>query len=200
MSYSRTYRNSNGVGAYRTNLNEGQNERQGATGSQAEQPQQQETAAPSLERVNRRDGFTMFRPDEKKMAHLTEMARREEEDARAHREARRVQHVHERPARVGGTTGYSTVVKQKQKAVTSASKGLEMQKKREQWQREKREREEKELQEKKAKARAQSERNEALRAVRGQEAMERHRNDHRSKNQEFLDRLERGSDRYNYYQ
>ena len=50
MSYSRTYRNSNGVGAYRTNLNEGQNERQGATGSQAEQPQQQETAAPSLER------------------------------------------------------------------------------------------------------------------------------------------------------
>lgn len=50
MSYSRTYRNSNGVGAYRTDLNEGQNERQGATGSQAEQPQQQETAAPSLER------------------------------------------------------------------------------------------------------------------------------------------------------
>lgn len=50
MSYSRTYRNSNGVGAYRTNLNEGQNERQGATGSQAEQPQQEETAAPSLER------------------------------------------------------------------------------------------------------------------------------------------------------
>ena len=50
MSYSRTYRNSNGVGAYRTNLNEGQNERQGATGSQAEQPQQEETASPSLER------------------------------------------------------------------------------------------------------------------------------------------------------
>lgn len=200
MSYSRTYRNSNGVGAYRTNLNEGQNERQGATGSQAEQPQQEETAAPSLERANRRDGFTMFRPDEKKRAHLTEMARREEEDARAHREARRVRHVHERPARVGGTTGYSTVVKQKQKAVRSASKGLEMQKKREQWQREKREREEKELQEKKAKARAQSERNEALRAVRAQEAMERHRNDHRWKNEEFLDRLERGSDRYNYYQ
>ena len=50
MSYSRTYRNSNGVGAYRTNLNDGQNERQGATGSQVEQPQQEETAAPSLER------------------------------------------------------------------------------------------------------------------------------------------------------
>lgn len=200
MSYSRTYRNSNGVGAYRRNRNEGRNEGQAATGIQAEQPQQEETAAPSLERVNRRDGFTMFRPDEKKRAHLTEMARREEEQANAHREARRVRHVHERPARVGGSTGYNTVINQKQKAVTSASKGLEMQKKREKWQQEKREREERELQEKKAKARAQSERNEVLRAVRAEEAMERHRDEHRWKNQEFLDKLERGSHyRYDHY-
>ena len=53
MSYSRTYRHSNGVGPYRTNWNGGQNQqngRQTATGNHAEQAQQAETAKTEIER------------------------------------------------------------------------------------------------------------------------------------------------------
>jgi len=49
------------------------------------------------------------------------------EEADARREARRSQYVHERPRRVGGAGNYCTAVMQKQKAVKTASSGLEMQ-------------------------------------------------------------------------
>ena len=55
------------------------------------------------------------------------MAKRETEAAQARSEARRSQPIHERPRRVGGTADYSTTITQKQKAVTAASKGLEIQ-------------------------------------------------------------------------
>ena len=55
------------------------------------------------------------------------MAKRETEAAQARSDARQVRHIHERPRRLGGTTDYSTTVNQKQKAVTGASKGLEVQ-------------------------------------------------------------------------
>lgn len=49
------------------------------------------------------------------------------EEADARREARRTQHIHEKPRSVGGTVDYSTAVIQKQKAVTAATTGLEIQ-------------------------------------------------------------------------
>ena len=55
------------------------------------------------------------------------MAKRETEAAQARSEARWSQPIHERPRRVGGTADYSTTITQKQKAVTAASKGLEIQ-------------------------------------------------------------------------
>lgn len=55
------------------------------------------------------------------------MAKRETEAAQARSEARRSQPIHERPHKVGGTADYSTTITQKQKAVTAASKGLEIQ-------------------------------------------------------------------------
>ena len=55
------------------------------------------------------------------------MAKRETEAAQARSEARRSQPIHERPRRVGGTADYSVTITQKQKAVTAASKGLEIQ-------------------------------------------------------------------------
>ena len=55
------------------------------------------------------------------------MAKRETEAAQARSEARRSQPIHERPRRVGGTADYSATITQKQKAVTAASKGLEIQ-------------------------------------------------------------------------
>ena len=55
------------------------------------------------------------------------VSKREMEEADARREARRSRHVHERPRSVGGTVDYSTAVIQKQKAVTAATTGREMQ-------------------------------------------------------------------------
>lgn len=55
------------------------------------------------------------------------MAKRETEAAQARSEARRSQPIHERPRKVGGNADYSTTITQKQKAVTAASKGLEIQ-------------------------------------------------------------------------
>ena len=55
------------------------------------------------------------------------MAKRETEAAQARSEARWSQPIHERPRRVGGTADYSTTITQKEKAVTAASKGLEIQ-------------------------------------------------------------------------
>ena len=55
------------------------------------------------------------------------MAKRETEAAQARSEARRSRPIHERPRRVGGTADYSATITQKQKAVTAASKGLEIQ-------------------------------------------------------------------------
>lgn len=55
------------------------------------------------------------------------MAKRESEAAQARSEARRSQPIHERPRRVGGTADYSATITKKQKAVTAASKGLEIQ-------------------------------------------------------------------------
>ncbi|XP_078381768.1 uncharacterized protein LOC144664483 [Oculina patagonica] len=207
MSYSRTYRNSNGVAMNRTNINGSQrgremdrtnmygsqrrNEIGEGSGAEFEQVNQRQTE--ETPRQERGGGYTMFRPDERKRAHLLEVAKRETEAAQARSEARRSRPIHERPQRLGGAAGHYTAITQKQKAVSAASKGLETQKKREKWQREKREREERENQEKKAKARAQAERNEILQAVRAQDMRERHRDAHRWKNQEFLDKLEERS-------
>ena len=55
------------------------------------------------------------------------VAKRETEAAQARSEARRSQPIHERPRKVGGTAGYSATITQKQKAVTAASKGLDIQ-------------------------------------------------------------------------
>lgn len=55
------------------------------------------------------------------------MAKRETEAAQARSEARRSRPIHERPRSVGGTAEYSATITQKQKAVTAASKGLEIQ-------------------------------------------------------------------------
>lgn len=190
MSYSRTYRRSNGVDMNQTNMNARQRAGGPETGegSNEDEVNRRHTEIPKQER---RDGFTIIRPDEGKRSHLLEVAKRETEAAQARSEARRSKPIHERPRRVGGAANYSATISQKQKAVTAASRGLEIQKKREKWQKEKRQREERELQEKKAKARAQAERNEVLQAVRAQEMMEKHREAHRWKNQEFLDKLEK---------
>lgn len=55
------------------------------------------------------------------------MANREIEEANARREASRLQRIHERPRRVGGEMHHSTAIMQKQKAVTAATTGLEIQ-------------------------------------------------------------------------
>ena len=55
------------------------------------------------------------------------MANREIEEADARREARRLQRIHERPRRVGGEMNHSSAIMQKQKAVTAATTGLEIQ-------------------------------------------------------------------------
>ena len=55
------------------------------------------------------------------------VAKRETEAAQARSESRRSQPIHERPRRVGGTANYSATITQKQKAITAASKGLEIQ-------------------------------------------------------------------------
>ena len=49
------------------------------------------------------------------------------EEADARHEARRLQRIHERPRRVGGEINHSTAIMQKQKAVTAATTGLEIQ-------------------------------------------------------------------------
>jgi len=191
MSYSRTYRRSNGVDMNQTNINARQRAGHGGTETGEGSNEEVDQIHTEISKQERRDGFTMFRPDERKRTQLLEVAKRETEAAQARSEARRSQPIHERPRRVGGTADYSATITKKQKAVTAASKGLEIQKKRQKWQQEKRQREEKELQEKKTKARAQAERNEVLQAVRAQEMMEKHREAQRWKNQEFLDKLEK---------
>lgn len=198
MSYSRTHRRSHGVDMNQPNINARQRAGGTETGEGSHEEEVLNGRHAETSKQERRDGFTMFKPDEKKRTKLLEVAKRETEAAQARSEARRSQLVHERPRRVGGTADYSATITQKQKAVTAASKGLEIQKKREKWQQEKRQREEKELQEKKDKARAQAERNEVLKAVRAQEMKEKHREAHRWKNQEFLDKLEKRNSYHRY--
>ena len=55
------------------------------------------------------------------------MAKKEIEDADARREARRPQYIHETPSRVGGSVNQYAATRHKQKAVTAASSGLEIQ-------------------------------------------------------------------------
>ncbi|XP_048588275.1 vicilin-like seed storage protein At2g18540 [Nematostella vectensis] len=125
--------------------------------SSQQTPQQQ-----PLPRVERREAYTMIRPDEKKREKILQVARTEEENAHKRKLNKQTTPIKITPSPLGGGQSSEQDAKlrlQRENERKTRQKALEVKKKREEYRKKEKEREDEEITKKKALAREQAEKN-----------------------------------------